>query len=187
MKTTRHPAAPGTALACAMACVFLLTMNACALAQQSIAVLAFETHNLTPIADTAEDVQHAASISRMLEQALQDTLDLRIVTIDPAVVREADAAFGYLFEHADVTAELGRTHGVDWVVVGRVHKPSFLFSYLMARLVDTQTNKVSEDLIVEIKGQKRIVTRKGAERLAEKLAVRLRAEARGASNASPER
>ena len=106
-----------------------------------------------------------------------DTLDVRIVSIDPAVARKADAGVGYLFEHADAAAELGRAHGADWILVGRLHKPSFLFSYLMARLVDTRAGKVAEDLIVEVKGQQHIVMRKGIERLAEKLSVRLKATA----------
>ena len=143
--------------------------------QASIAVLEFESYNLTPIADTAEDMKRTASISGMLEQALQETTDVRIVSIDPVDVREADAGFGYLFEHGDVAAQLGLAHGADWVLVGRLHKPSFLFSYLMARLVDARTGKVAEDLIVEIKGQQQVVTRKGVERLAQKLAVRLAA------------
>ena len=150
----------------------------------SIAVLDFESYNLTPIADTPVDMQRVASISGMLEKALQETTEVHIVSIDPAEVREADAGFGYLFEHGDVAAQLGLAHGADWVLVGRLHKPSFLFSYLMARLVDTRTGKVAEDLIVEIKGQQQVVTRKGVERLAEKLAVRLTA-GKGAGSARP--
>lgn len=187
MNATRHPGRAGSTLMLTMACLLLLAMQTQALAEPSIAVLRFELNNLTPIADTAEDLQRTAAVSGMLEKALQDTLDVRIVRIDPAVVRDADAGFGYLFEHADVSAALGRAHGVDWILVGRLHKPSFLFSYLMARLVDTRTNKVAEDLIVEVKGQQHIVTRKGVERLAEKLAVRLHAGASSAGSALPNR
>ncbi len=74
-----------------------------------------------------------------------------------------------------MAARLGAANGADWVVVGRLHKPSYLFVYLMARLVDVSTGQVAEDLLVEIKGLQDVVSRKGIERLAQKLSPRLRA------------
>lgn len=155
-----------------------LDSNGLVYARDSIAVLEFELYNLTPIADTPEDRMRLATLRGMVEQGLRDNadIDIDIVAIDPATVAEANAGFGYLFEHADVAAELGLAHGATWVLVSRLHKPSFLFSYLMARLVDTRTRSVAEDLVVEIKGQQQVVTRKGIERLVQKLLPRLNAE-----------
>lgn len=176
MKRTRQISRLGAILLLALVCLPLPGGHNLAFAEPRIAVLEFELNNLTPIAASPEDLKHAASISRMLEKALQETLDVRIVSIDPAVAREADVAFGYLFEHSDAAAQLGLTHGADWILVGRLHKPSFLFAYLMARLVNTETGRLAEDLIVEIKGQQQVVTHKGVKRLAEKLAARLTAD-----------
>lgn len=176
MQPSRNRLGHGPSRLLALACgVLLLGGPAAAPAATGIAVLDFELRNLTPIADSQEDLQRAASIRPMLEAELHKRPDTRIVSIDPVVAREADAALGYLFEHSDAAAELGRAHGADWILVGRLHKPSFLFAYLMARLIDTGTGKVAEDLIVEIKGQQEVVTRKGVERLAQKLDARLAA------------
>ncbi len=155
----------------------LLTASllAAAQAQSTLAVLDFELNDLTLLPNTDAERERTASLRPMLEQALREAGDVQVVEIDPAAIGEADAAFGYLFEHPEVTARLGAANGADWVIVGRLHKPSYLFVYLMARLVDTRTGEVAEDLLVEIKGQQDVVSRKGVERLAQKLSTRLRA------------
>lgn len=144
-------------------------------AQPTLAVLDFELNDLTPLPNTDAERERTASLRPMLEHELRAAGDVRLVDIDPAAARKADAAVGYLFEHPEVTARLGAVNGADWVVVGRVHKPSYLFVYLMARLVDTHSGAIAEDLLVEIKGQQDVVSRKGIERLAQKLSTRLRA------------
>ena len=150
-------------------------------AESTLAVLDFELNDLTLLPDTDAERDRTASLRPMLERQLREAGDVRVVDIDPAAINESDAAFGYLFEHAEVVVRLGAANGADWVVVGRLHKPSYLFAYLMARLVDSRTGKVAEDLLVEIKGQQDVVSRKGIERLAQKLSTRLRA----GSDASP--
>ena len=176
MTRTRPPSNHSMRLQLALACFLLLTAGPVQTAAATgIVVLDFELRNLTPIPDSAEDLQRAASIRQMLISALQNKVDVRVVTVDPAAARAADAAVGYLFDHSDAAAQLGLAHGADWILVGRLHKPSFLFAYLMARLVDTRSGTVKEDVVVEVKGQQEIVTRKGVERLAEKLTARLSA------------
>ena len=159
----------------------LLTANLlpAAQAQSTLAVLDFELNDLTLLPNTDAERERTASLRPMLEQELRDAGDVRVVEIDPAAIGEADAAFGYLFEHPEVVARLGAANGADWVVVGRLHKPSDLFVYLMARLVDVSTGQVAEDLLVEIKGLQDVVSRKGIERLAQKLSPRLRAGSTG--------
>ena len=49
---------------------------------------------------------------------------------------DADKGVGYLFDHADAAAALGRAAGADWVIVGRVHKASFLFVYFKVHVVN---------------------------------------------------
>jgi len=159
----------------ALACLLLMMLPCRVVAESTLAVLEFELNDLTLLPRGEEELQRTAALQPMLEEALNVTDSVRIIRIDPAAVRDADAAFGYLFEHSEEAARLGAAHGADWVLVGRLHKPSFLFAYLMARLVDTQTGNVAEDLLVEVKGQQQVVTRKGIERLASKIAARLEA------------
>jgi hypothetical protein len=59
-------------------------------------------------------------------------------------------------------------------------EPSFLFAYLMGRLVDTRTGLVAANLVVEAKGQTGPVTERGAVRLAEQIQRALAAQ--GAPN-----
>lgn len=161
----------------ALGCLLLMGMQSPVWPEESIAVLDFELNDLTLLSGGPEELERTASIGPLLEDALRNVTDVRIIRIDPEAAREADAAVGYLFEHGEVAARLGADHGADWILVGRLHKPSFLFAYLMARLVDTGTGKIAEDLLVEIKGQQDVVTRKGVERLARKIAHRLEAGA----------
>ena len=50
-----------------------------------------------------------------------------------------------LFNFNEVAAQLGKQSNADWVVVGRHSKPSFLFSYLMAHLINVRTQQLVGD------------------------------------------
>lgn len=177
MTTSRRSSWPRTAARLALGCLLLLGVQSRAWSDASIAVLDFELKDLTLLPNGPEEVARTASIRPMLEEALRTAAAVRIIAIEQEAARDADAGVGYLFEHSEAAARLGASGGADWILVGRLHKPSFLFAYLMARLVDTGTGKVAEDLLVEIKGQQDVVTRKGVERLAKKIAKRLQTEA----------
>ena len=138
-------------------------------AETSLAVLDFELNDLTLQPGTPEETARTASIRPLLEEALGQADWIRLVNIEPAAVNRANAGFGYLFEHPDVAADLGRSHQADWVLVGRLHKPSFLFAYLMAHLVDAHTGVIAGNFVVEVKGQQALVTAKGIARLSEKV------------------
>jgi len=132
-------------------------------------VLDFELNDLTLQPRTPEELERTASIRPLLEKALSHASGISLVGIDAKASDRANAGVGYLFDHPEVAARLGGEHGADWVLVGKLHKPSFLFAYLMARLVETDTGEIAEDYIVEVKGQQDLVTAKGAERLARKI------------------
>ena len=51
------------------------------------------------------------------------------------------SGFGYLFDHHDLAAQLAKQYHADYVLVGRLHKPSFLFIYLMAHLIDVKNER----------------------------------------------
>ena len=72
--------------------------------------------------------------------------------VDPKFVATADAGVGYLFEHHDVAAEVGSELGAEWILLGRLHKPTFLFAYLMVHLIKVDSGQLRGDFIVEVKG-----------------------------------
>ena len=158
---------------------WLAAMSAYA-AEPSIAILDFElndlTLNLTANPVNPEEVERTASIQPMLQKALEAKGGYKIIDIDLKTQEKANAAFGYLYDHNDVAAELGQSVGADWIVVGRIHKASFLFVYLKAQLINTKTKQLVDIYSVEIKGQQKKITPKGVNRLAQQISETLRPE-----------
>jgi hypothetical protein len=145
----------------------------------AVAVLDFElndlTLNLTPNPVNPEEVARTATLKPLLAEALAKKGGYRLVDIDAGSQAGANAGFGYLWDHPDVAAELGRKFGADWVVVGRNHKASFLFVYFKANLVDARTGRLVQDFTVEVKGQQQKITPKGIARMAEQVDEAIRA------------
>lgn len=138
-------------------------------AQTRIAVLDFELRDLTLDPNTPEEIDRTRSIRGMLEEVLVARGNYTTVNIDSSVQANANAATGYLFDHFDVAAELGKQHGADYILVGRVHKASFLFVYFMVHMVDTRTKQLVGNYITEVKGPQKKLTIKGVESLVEKI------------------
>lgn len=136
----------------------------------AVAVLEFELRDLTLDPNNPAQQQQTASLKPLLEQALA-ARHFRIVPVDAATQAAADKGAGYLFDHPDMAAALGRTVGADWVVVGRVHKASFLFVYFKAHLVHVQSQQQRADLVVEVKGPQQRLTERGIESLAKQIAA----------------
>ncbi len=134
-----------------------------------IAVLDFELNDLTPLPRTAEELKRTASVAPLLREALVEQGGYEPVLIDPAIHAGANLSFGYLLDHTEAAAALGRRLGVDWIAVGRVHKPSFLFAYLKVHLVNVATERLAGDYVVEVKGSLETLTARGAARLAERI------------------
>jgi Protein of unknown function (DUF2380). len=138
-------------------------------ADMRIAVLDFELNDLTLLPRTPEELERTASVAPLLREALAKKGGYEVIAIDSDTQREADASFGYLFDHPEVAAELGRQFEVDWIAVGRVHKPSFLFAYLKVHLVNVKTQQLVGDHVVEVKGYLEKLTERGAASLAEQI------------------
>lgn len=134
-----------------------------------IAVLDFELKDMTLMPGTEAEVERTASVAPLLRDELGQTHGYQIISIDSETQKEADVSFGYLFDHADVAADLGKQHGADWILVGRVHKPSFLFAYLKAHLINCNTKQPAGDYVIEVKGDAKKFTIKGVENLAIKI------------------
>ncbi|TAN65352.1 MAG: DUF2380 domain-containing protein [Methylobacter sp.] len=137
-------------------------------AKTSIAILDFELNDLTLKPKTATEINRTASIKPMLEKELKG-VGYNIISIDLAAQNIANSGFGYLFDHDDVAAELGKTAGADYVLVGRLHKPSFLFAYIMGHLIRVKDGQLIGNYISETKGGDEKLTLKGVESLADKI------------------
>ena len=175
----------GSSARCILSALIILFSTGAAVASDiSIAILDFElndlTLNLTPNPVNPAELARTATIKTLLARALEEKGGYRIVDIGRQTQSEANAGFGYLYDHPDVAAELGQKFGADWIVVGRNHKASFLFVYFKANLIDTRTKRLVGDFTVEVKGQQQKITPKGIARLAEKIDETLRAWRTGA-------
>ncbi|MGH8534654.1 MAG: DUF2380 domain-containing protein [Gammaproteobacteria bacterium] len=148
-----------------------------AFAQTRIAVLEFELHDLTLLPRTSEELERTASVAPLLRAALVKKGGYEAVTIAPDTQAKANAAFGYLFDHPEVAAELGARFGAEWVAIGRLHKPSFLFAYLKVHLVNVNSQRLSGDFVVEVKGYLKKLTERGVGRLAEQIVQAINAKA----------
>jgi hypothetical protein len=139
-----------------------------AAAKPRIAILDFELRDLTLKPGVPQELERTASVKPMLEAELAKS-DFEIVNIPINAQLSASAGRGYLFDHHDIAAQLGQKFGADFVLVGRLHKPSFLFVYLMAHLIDVKHQRLLADYLSEVKGGDKKLTRKGVESLVVKI------------------
>lgn len=133
-----------------------------------IAILDFELKDLTLAPGVPAEIERTASIKPLLEGELRSA-DYEIVEIPLDTQQAANSGVGYLFDHADVASELGRRAGADYVLVGRLHKPSFLFAYLMGKLVRVGDANWMAHFITESKGPNVELVGKAVETMADKI------------------
>jgi len=149
-------------------CLWLLIQSFSLAAETRIAILDFELKDLTLAPGVPDEIQRTAAIKPLLESELK-AAGYKIVEIPSAAQTAADSGVGYLFDHADSAAQLGKNYGADYVLVGRLHKPSFLFAYLMGNLVNTHSGQWVGKLISESKGPSLQLTKKAVESLTLKI------------------
>ena len=137
-------------------------------AQTRIAILDFELRDLTLAPGVPTEIQRTASLKPLLEQEMRRA-GYEIVAIPLAAQQTANSGVGYLYDHADVAAQLGKQFNADYVLVGRLHKPSFLFAYLMAHLVRVGDGKLVGEYISESKGPNIELAAKAVESLTQKI------------------
>jgi hypothetical protein len=146
-----------------------LVFSGAAHASVRIAVLNFELNDITSMPDTPDELVRTATFKPLLEQAISQAGDYEIIHINIDEQAAANAGFGYLFKFHDDAAALARQWNADWVVVGQHSKPSFLFSYLMAYLINVKKPNLLERYDIELKGTHEKVTRRGIDALAKKI------------------
>ena len=137
-------------------------------AAPKIAVLDFELKDMTLAPGIPSEIARTASIKPLLVNELVSA-GYQVVDIPFSAQAQANSGVGYLFDHADAAAKLGKTYQADYVLVGRLHKPSFLFAYLMANLVKVNSEQWLGNFISESKGPNAALTIKAVESLVVKI------------------
>jgi hypothetical protein len=148
--------------------IFLYWLSVSVLAETRIAILDFELSDVTLAPRIPAEIARTASIKALLERELTRA-GYKIMAVDLNAQQEANGGFGYLFDHHDSAAELAKKAGADYVFVGKLHKPSFLFAYLMGHLIKTHNAGLIENYVVETKGGDKTLTLKAVETLASKI------------------
>jgi hypothetical protein len=147
--------------------ILLLLGNANAATR--IAILDFELNDITSLPNIAQERLRTASIRPLLEKAIEQTGDYKIIHIKPEDQLSANSSFGYLFRFNDLAAKLGHEYGADWIVVSQHSKPSFLFSYLMSHVINVKNQTLAASYDIELKGNHEKVTQRGVSSLARKI------------------
>lgn len=129
----------------------------------------YRLKDFTSNPETAQELRRTASLKPLLEKALRAKAGLNLVPVENAAQAAAQAGAGYLWNHSDEAAKLGAANQAQYVVLGRVSKPSFLFVHYMIRLVDVKTQQLIAEDVVEIKGQQNLVSAKGIDKLADNI------------------
>lgn len=106
----------------------------------TIAVLQFELDDMTQLPHTPEEIARTASLQPLLAEALSSTHGHVLNPVSEKQQADADLGFGYLFTQTSAAAELGKSVDADWIIVGRLLKPSFLYAYLQAHVVNVKTD-----------------------------------------------
>lgn len=133
-----------------------------------IAILDFELKDLTLAPRVPAEIRRTASIKPLLERELKSA-GYEVIDIPQSAQQAANSGVGYLFDHADAAAQLGKNFGADYVLVGKLHKPSFLFAYLMGNLLRVSDGRWIGKFISESKGPNAELTIKAVESLAVKV------------------
>lgn len=143
---------------------------------KTLGILNFELIDKTIRVNTQTDVQEKTRtelIKPLLVKALA-SFDYKIKSVDEQLQNRANQAIGYIYSHPDVASELGQKADVDYVIVGRLYKPSYLFAYIIVRVVDVQQAQIIAHHVVEAKGEMMKTTRKSIPSLAGKIVQTIR-------------
>jgi hypothetical protein len=104
----------------------------------------------------AQEQQKLRDIELFLRKGLSNKEGFTVVDISTEARNAADKSTGYLFDCAKCAAELGLSHDADYILIGRLHKPTYLFSYLIVRVFDNHEKKLVKEFRSEIKGDPKV-------------------------------
>jgi len=147
-----------------LASLLLFSLANTSWAGSKIAVPDFELLDLTmkltdpkKVAEiNAKEQQNLRDIESFLKSGLKNQQGFSVVAVSDEAKSAADKGTGFLFDCAKCSAELGRLHDADYIIIGRLHKPTYLFSYLIVRVFDVNENKLVKEFRSEVKGDPRV-------------------------------
>ena len=130
-------------------------------ADSNFAITDFEMLNLTlQLSDpqkvakiNAQDQKNIKILNTLIREGIADTEGFNMIQVSAKDRSEADKGIGYLFDCAKCSANLGREYNADYILIGRLHKPTYLFSYIIIRIFDVKTNRLLKEYRAEIKGE----------------------------------
>ncbi|MCB1745578.1 MAG: DUF2380 domain-containing protein [Gammaproteobacteria bacterium] len=131
--------------------VLLFGVAAPAGAATSILVLDFGLRDDTLLPDVPAEVARVAQLAPWVRRRLDQLGDSVAEVAVPPELTELSAN-GYLLAHPERAAELGRTAGARWVLIGYSNKFSFLISWVRAFLVDTRDGKIVARAEADLRG-----------------------------------
>ena len=149
-------------------CFISMLFSGSVFAEVRITLLDFELKDVTLLPNRPEEIERTASIKPLLTAELQKA-GFTMLPVESSAQQALNMGEGYLFDHTDIAAQLGKKAGADYVIVGRLHKPSFLFAYLLTEIVDVKSGSLIDSLSVETKGSEKKLTAKAIEMLADKI------------------
>ena len=149
--------------------MLLLIVSHVAQAETRIAILDFELNDITSLPYTPQELLRTASMQPLLAQAMREMGEYQVINIATERQQAENAGFAYLFHFHGVAAKLGKEVGADWIIVSQHSKPSFLFSYLIAHLINVKTGNLVARFDIELKGNHQKVTRRAVSKLAQKI------------------
>ena len=139
----------------------LLFLTTPVLANSTFAVTDFELLNLTlklsdpakVAAIDAKDQERIRLMDELLKEGIANTEGFNMTHVSAEDRSEADKGVGFLFDCASCSADLGRKYDADYILIGRLHKPTYLFSYIIVRVFDVKNNKLVKEYRSEAKGK----------------------------------
>jgi len=127
----------------------------------TIAVTDFELLDLTlklsdpkkVAAIDAQEQERIKMIDALMKEGIANTEGFTMVHVSAEDRQKADKGVGFLFDCAKCSASLGRDYNADYILIGRLHKPTYLFSYIIVRIFDVKANRLIKEYRTEAKGK----------------------------------
>ena len=145
--------------------ILLLAFSINANAEKRLAILPFELNDITSLPNIQSEKSRTAAFKPLLEQAMEKIGGYKIIPVSIDDYKAENAGLGYLFRFDDIAARLGKKAGADWIIVSQHSKPSFLYSYLIAHLIEVKTGRLVARYDIELKGNDHKVSVRGIRKL----------------------
>ena len=154
----------------------LYTPVAFAASGAKVMVIDFPLNDLTDLPNPPEELARISSFNIAFKQKLVDDGAEIVPVSDQIIAMAAEQSATYLFDHTDIAADLAKSSGADYILIGVAMKPTYLFVYPRLLLVDVKTNRKAFTAYVQMEGSwlDKHTTESSAKRLAGKVSEELK-------------